>query len=240
MEKYTTDTYKNLSSSLKDSIMHSNLSELVEMYIEDKILTGEYGYGDRILETEIAEELGISRGPVREAIQTLDAKGVLDFQPRRGARVGNFVERDFIEILDIRTLIENSILQALLESNSIGKAELEELRSIVDAMHSIDQDSTMQMSSKAFELTDLDLSFHQKLWNMSTSKRRLNILNGMLFQLKLAMQFDLKAIIAEDLLSESIHSHYEILDLIEAGEVKNLKNKIASHIYILKNKKQGN
>lgn len=217
------------ANRLKESLLKTNLSEFVEIYIEDQILRGVYAYGDRLLETELANRLGVSRGPVREAIRSLETKGVITIQPRKGARVANFVDRDFLEILEIRALIEYSIIESLIEIGAFTAKRLVALRSFVDEMQELEANPELDRTQVLFKLNELNMEFHKTIWNMSTSKRRQNILDSMLFQLRLAMLYDLNAIVEHDELKEAINSHYLLLDLIELGDLKEIRQSLRSH-----------
>lgn len=75
----------------------SSLSEQIAEYISDKIVRMEIKPGERVLETNIAQELGVSRSPIREALRILEKKRLVELIPRKGARVmemsGNFIEQ---------------------------------------------------------------------------------------------------------------------------------------------------
>ena len=88
-----------------------NLSSVVGDYIKEAILAGTYKEGDRILETEVALKLGISRAPVREGIKELAKEGVVTIIPRKGTHVTKFNVNDIKEVFDIRLLLENDILK---------------------------------------------------------------------------------------------------------------------------------
>ncbi len=70
-----------------DFKLSGNLAEQVQEYLSDKIIKFEIKPGERLLEEKIASELGMSRGPVREALRTLDKIKLVELIPRRGAKV---------------------------------------------------------------------------------------------------------------------------------------------------------
>jgi DNA-binding GntR family transcriptional regulator len=78
--------------------------------IKDRLLTsimeGELAPGERIVETQIARELGISQGPVREALRDLAALGLVELQPYRGARVRQPTRTEHLEAMRVRTELE--------------------------------------------------------------------------------------------------------------------------------------
>src|SRR5713226_2530768 len=74
--------------------------------VRQMILSGEAEAGSRLGEAELAETLGLSRTPVREALQRLGADGLVDVLPHRGARVARWTRDDLAEIFELRSLLE--------------------------------------------------------------------------------------------------------------------------------------
>ncbi|MFZ9697044.1 MAG: GntR family transcriptional regulator [Ilumatobacteraceae bacterium] len=85
---------------------HRPLRELVVEEIRNLILAGEFQPGDRLLEDAIAERLGVSRNPVREAIRALEATGLIEVKARRGAYVSRLEPSDAHQLLELRSIIE--------------------------------------------------------------------------------------------------------------------------------------
>jgi len=85
---------------------HRPLRELVVDEIRNLILTGDFQPGDRILEDAIAERLGVSRNPVREAIRALEATGLIEVKARRGAYVSRLEPSEAHQLLELRSIIE--------------------------------------------------------------------------------------------------------------------------------------
>ena len=85
---------------------HRPLRELVVDEIRNLILSGEYQPGDRLLEDAIAERLGVSRNPVREAIRALEATGLIEVKARRGAYVSRLEPTEAHQLLELRSIIE--------------------------------------------------------------------------------------------------------------------------------------
>lgn len=197
-------------------IHNKSLAEVVENYIQDMIIRGIYKNGNRLVESDIAEKLNISRGPVRDALKILEQKGVVDLEPRKGARVCNFTTKDFIEIMEIRLLIESSIIESLIEKKVLSKEDFSSLKVIVDKMVEAVK-SNISHQEKLLLVNKYGITFHQYIWEKSKSKRRKNILNSMYFQLKLAMQYKIN--MENDILQYSL-KYYDILSNLENGDIK--------------------
>ncbi|MBB2930330.1 GntR family transcriptional regulator [Paraburkholderia silvatlantica] len=99
----TADSREPSSSS---PILHRQLSELVTARIRDSITTGAYGPGARLIEGRIAEELNVSRVPVREALRALAAEGLVEVRPRLGAVVASLDPASAREMVQIRATLE--------------------------------------------------------------------------------------------------------------------------------------
>jgi DNA-binding GntR family transcriptional regulator len=86
--------------------MHRTLREVVVDELRDMITRGELKPGERLIEDHLAEQLGVSRNPVREAIRALESTGLVEVRPRKGAYVSSFDLDDVRKLLDIRALLE--------------------------------------------------------------------------------------------------------------------------------------
>jgi DNA-binding GntR family transcriptional regulator len=110
--------------------------EILSTKIKDRILQlileGELQPGDRLVETRIARELGVSQSPMREAIRDLAGVGLLEIEPFRGARVRRFTREEFLDDMDMRGELE--AIAASRAATRITDAEIAGLRSLVDEM----------------------------------------------------------------------------------------------------------
>lgn len=105
---------------------HRTLRELVADAIRAKILSGEFGPGERLYEDRLAEELGVSRNPVRESIRALEATGLIEVFPRRGAYVVDVDPTDLAQLLEVRAVLEaHAAGQAAALRNEEDMAELD-------------------------------------------------------------------------------------------------------------------
>lgn len=102
---------------------HRTLRQAVTDQIQEMISNGELAPGERLLEDKLAEQLGVSRNPIREAIRALEATGLVTVEPRRGAYVANFDAAEAAELLDLRSVLE--AYAARLASRRRTDAQLE-------------------------------------------------------------------------------------------------------------------
>jgi DNA-binding GntR family transcriptional regulator len=111
----------------------SNLRERIKDVILQRILDGEYGPGARLVETRIAQELGVSQAPVREALRDLEQLGCIVHEPFRGCSVRAFSAQELIEAFPVRAALE--ALAARLAAERISEAELLQLADLLGTMH---------------------------------------------------------------------------------------------------------
>jgi len=114
-------------------ISREMLSSKIKDRILQLILEGELQPGERLVETRIARELGVSQSPVREAIRDLVAVGFLEIEPYRGAKIRRFTREEFLDDMEIRGELE--AIAARRAASRIADAEIATLRSLVAEMH---------------------------------------------------------------------------------------------------------
>ncbi len=210
-----------------------NLCSIVVNYIKEMILTGEYKEGDRILESAVANRLGISRAPVREGIKELEKEGIVTIIPRKGTHVTKFSIEDIKEVFDIRLMLENNILEILINENKLTKSDFDALESIVDRMVNIVKGPEDDIK-KSLMLNMLDMEFHRYIWGKSGSIRRVSILNGLFFQLRIAMLYDTNE--TGNLLLTAT-DHYEIIKHLKNKDLERCKKALREHIISYKDNK---
>ncbi|MHB9092438.1 MAG: GntR family transcriptional regulator, partial [Chloroflexota bacterium] len=127
--------------------------------IWDALIAGELRPGDRITESKVARDLGVSQGPVREALRGLEQVGVVRYLPHRGTFVNGVSRADAAEIYSMRALLEGYAFR--LAVSKVGPEEVHEFEEIIAAMHN---------SATASDLTRLiekDVSFHRRIVELS-------------------------------------------------------------------------
>ena len=87
------------------------LRDVVFNTLRQAILKGELKPGERLMEIALAEKLGVSRTPIREAMRKLEQEGLVVMIPRRGAQVANITEKDLNDVLEVRIALENVAIE---------------------------------------------------------------------------------------------------------------------------------
>src|SRR5699024_6215998 len=104
------------------------LRDVVFNTLRRAILKGELKPGERLMEIALAERLGVSRTPIREAIRKLELEGLVVMAPRKGAKVASITERDLNDVLEVRKGME--VLAVSLACERITKEEIQHLEEI--------------------------------------------------------------------------------------------------------------
>lgn len=206
--------------------IRGNLNSIVVEYIKECILIGKYKEGDRILETEVSNSLDISRAPVREGLRDLEQEGIVTTIPRKGTFVTEFTEEDIREIFDIRLLLENNINKILIYENKLEEKDYRHLEDIVDEMKTI-AESTIDFNNKNLLINQKDMEFHRYIWNKSGSQRRVKLLEGIFFQLRVAMLYDMNE--TGDLV-KSATDHIDIIQALRTKNINECKDALKKHI----------
>lgn len=129
---------------------YKTLRQEVADEIRRRILKGEFKAGDRIKEQEMAQLLGVSRGPVREALRQLEQEGMVRYERNIGCSVAPMNEKDVYEISLLRAALE--ILAVRLCKGKVEPQVLQRMRDSVEQMR--------QVGSDFYQLAQLDNSFH--------------------------------------------------------------------------------
>ncbi|RPI32121.1 MAG: GntR family transcriptional regulator [Chloroflexota bacterium] len=156
-----------------DSISSSVLRDQVSNAILRSLSSGDLKPGDQVNEAEIARQAGISRGPVREAIQQLVGEEILVSHPHRGTFVTQWDDKDIEEVYSIRAVMES--YGASLASQRMTPKEFDELEAIVSEMiqkaHEGDEPSVFELDLK-FHLRTYEFSRHNLLCRLLDKLRR--------------------------------------------------------------------
>jgi DNA-binding GntR family transcriptional regulator len=155
-----------------------SLRERVTNHLRDAILKGELISGSRLKEKDVADQMGVSRGPVREAIRQLEREGLLDTHPYRETVVADIGTDEVKEILiPIRLYLEWFVIKKYMDQ--FDDAFYEELQQVVNEM------SICFKNNKMDQLIELDIQFHAMLIKVASERTVLMSWNSLLNQTRL-------------------------------------------------------
>ncbi|MFB4168501.1 GntR family transcriptional regulator [Virgibacillus sp. JSM 102003] len=200
-------------------IVQKPLSQLIADQLKRKIWNEEIQFGERLLETDLAESFDVSRSTIREALKILEIEELVISQARKGTYVADFTEQDLAEIIELRTLIESQAFTQAIKG--LEKKHIEVLEQIVE-----------QMKVKADEkdwngLFDLDMQFHSYVVNLCGNSRIIKIYDSLQVQIRtFLMHLDQYYSSFQSFYDE----HKELLRALVSRDVHTVNESVKNHI----------
>jgi len=158
----------NMSSSGKPRKNGISVREKTYDYLKSNILSGRFVPGERLAEEHLAEELGVSRTPVREALHKLEQEGLIEPLESRGFRVPHDSPEEIEDLFDIRTVLEGYTLKIICER--ITDEQIEKLEEMIDKA----EDALRR--KRIDEVFQWNTQFHDTLHSLVADKRRFHSL----------------------------------------------------------------
>ncbi len=187
--------------------------------LKQAIITGEIPAGSRIVETAYADQLHISRTPLREALRKLERDGLVEYILHRGVVVRAFTLSDIDEIFTIRNAMMMLILPSVVAN--VNAKELDALRTILKEM------DVAQDKQDVETLAVHNRAFHSTLEHMSDKKRILRVIDS---QEEYIMRFSAVAIASIVRRSHAHLEHHKMVELLEKKDLEGLKQLMHHHL----------
>lgn len=194
-----------------------SLPQQIAEEIAERIMSGEWKSGEKLIESTLSEEYGMSRAPIREALYLLEMEGLVERIPRKGTIVKSYSKDEMEDLLEIRMMLEHLAMKKV-EKIGVDSALLQRLKLIIQSFEGIQENS--------IEYAKINRDFHTVLVSMSKSemiKNNYERLGTPLLTLQ-KMSFSSK-----EAISGSIEDHREIIDFLEKGEVTKARILLDSH-----------
>lgn len=195
------------------------LRDVVFNTIRNDILMGELKPGTRLREVSLAQQLGVSRTPVREAIRMLELEGLVIMVPRKGAQVANITEKDLKDALEVRNALEKLAIELVCAKITSEQIELlkENCREYEKALP----------SHNAQKLAVIDEKFHDIIFEATDNKRLIQMLNNLR---QVLYRYRLECLKDENTHQQMLREHLAIISNIENKNVDKATDNIAAHI----------
>ena len=208
------------------------LRDVVFNTLRQAILKGELAPGERLMEIQLAQKLGVSRTPIREAIRKLELEGLVLMIPRKGAIVAEITVQDLEDVLEVRMALEE--LAVKIACKRITQEQLEEIK-----RRSAEFCKTLYGDDVA-ACAQADMAFHDAIYEATGNRRLVQILNNLREQM---YRYRLEYIKDEDKRHILLVEHDQILKALSLRHVHEAKIAIREHIdnqeiTILKNLKE--
>ncbi|MCC8136895.1 MAG: GntR family transcriptional regulator [Clostridiales bacterium] len=195
------------------------LRDVVFQTLRQAILRGEIRPGERLMEIHLAQKLGVSRTPVREAIRMLELEGLVMTIPRRGAVVAEITVSDMEDVLEVRMALEELAVQIVCKK--LTKEQLDELKELAAGFR-----RTLG-GGDVGECAQADMLFHDAIYNATGNKRLVQILNNLREQMYRYRMEYLKDKSTHQILVEE---HAEILQALEQRDEQKALEATRRHI----------
>jgi DNA-binding GntR family transcriptional regulator len=201
-------------------IEHKQLWESIADQLRDEILDGRLAAGSRLLETELADRFGVSRGPIRDALNELARQGLAEDLPRRGTFVSRLSERDLEEVYVLRRAIEEAAVRL-----AITRASDDDIAAMYGCLDAVEEAYGRKDLPSAWEA---DMAFHRTYCRMSGNGRLLELFEGLASQTVLLMRTAL-ATHASLAWTPPVELHRQIADAIAARDADGAVRAVGNH-----------
>ena len=184
------------------------LRDVVFNTLRKAILRGELKPGERLMEIQLAERLGVSRTPIREAIRKLELEGLVIMIPRKGAEVADITEKSLRDVLEVRKALEELAVQLACEK--ITQEELEELEQAGENFKKV-----LNRSKDITEVAEADVRFHDVIYMATDNQKLIHLLNKLREQM---YRYRVEYLKNPDVHEQLIQEHEEIVYHIKRRE----------------------
>ena len=166
-----------MQDSLQSKNFHINMDEFLPLRdvvfntLRQAILTGELKPGERLMEIHLANKLGVSRTPIREAIHKLELEGLVIMIPRRGAEVAQITEKSMSDVLEVRRAVDALCVE--LACDRISDEELEALKKACDNFEEAVKTKDVKVIAQA------DVELHDIIVRATRNQRLVQLINNL-------------------------------------------------------------
>ncbi len=194
----------------------SSQGNAVYRQLLDEVRDGRLNPGDRLRETELAEGLGVSRTPVREAIRLLEADGIVAHVPRLGATIRSLDYAEVMELYEMRAVLEGTA--ARLAARAASEIEIDELFDMNRELERLGSDPEAFVLNRQFHAALLDAAKNRFLsWSMKSLQKSLMILGP-------------TTLTEPDRAEKAVEEHFGILEALRVRDGKLAEAAMRAHI----------
>ena len=209
-----------METKVQKLIDNPNLRGQTYKILKNMIITRELLPGKKIIEETLAQEVGVSRTPIREALFRLEHEGIVEIIPRRGAFVVKQSKDDITEVMQIREVLEALIVR--LVTPILTESDILELRDSLDRLR-----TTPEEERHVIEYNDAELEFHGLLLKRCPNQ----MLKQMMGMVNARLQIiQLRTVVLPGRAQKSLDEHSEILDMIERRNAEEAERLMRKHV----------
>ncbi|NPV92400.1 MAG: GntR family transcriptional regulator [Firmicutes bacterium] len=206
---------KSIDFQFYNKPLHSIVLEI----LREAIVSGVMQPGEKLMEAQLAEEMGISRTPVREAIRKLELEGFVHMIPRKGACVAEYSVKDIEDTFKIRAALEKLAIELAIEK--VTEANLEELTRVLA------EEAVVIESADKEAMVEKDAEFHEFIYRIGENSRLFVIMNNLTEQIR---RFRFVSLGGSGRGREVLEEHSHIYEALKMKDVKLGQELMETHI----------
>ena len=195
------------------------LRDVVFNTLRKAILRGELKPGERLMEIQLANKLGVSRTPIREAIRKLELEGLVLMIPRKGAEVAQITEKNMQDVLEVRKALEELSVQLACER--ITPEQVEEMKMAAEDFRKVLKSGDVTKFGEAV------VKFHDMFVAATNDQRLITLLNNLREQM---YRFRVEYLKQKECYPQLLEEHDKLIALISGGEVEEACELMGCHI----------
>ena len=195
------------------------LRDVVFNTLRKAILRGELKPGERLMEIQLANKLGVSRTPIREAIRKLELEGLVLMIPRKGAEVAQITEKNMQDVLEVRKALEELSVQLACER--ITSEQIEQMKEAAEDFRKV------LKSGDVTKIAEADVKFHDVIFEATNNQRLVTLLNNLREQM---YRFRVEYLKQKECYPQLLDEHEKLIALISGGNVEEACEIMGRHI----------
>jgi len=197
------------------------LWQRVHERLREQILSGELEPGAELAEVALSEQLGVSRGPIREALGRLASEGLVTVRPRRGALVRSLSKEEFLELYQVREALE--VMAVKLAVPRLRAEDFDALEGLIEKM------ARHAERDEVAEFFQANVAFHGRLLETSGNGKLQELYGQLLGQLG---RYRLRSLLLRGNLQRSVAEHAAIVRAAKRGDVERAAHLMSEHIRV--------
>lgn len=200
-------------------IKKGSQSDMTYEFIKKKILDGVYKPSQRLTESQLSEEINVSRHTVKMALLKLEQENLVKIEKNKGATINSFTLEEVINFLEIREVLEGLVVR--YAAKNISNYELEELEKLLEQM-------LTHLENNEFDLySNMNKEFHDIIYKASKKAQAVELIDMIKTQL---IRFNFRTILIPERNKNSYDEHKQILNALKLHDEEKAQIAIENHV----------